>query len=516
MNILYVENNPKERKLLTNFLKKYKYSVIEAPRPEPVLDLIRHESIDLIISDYLMYDMNGYQFLEKVKNINPLIPFIMITAYGDIEVAVNAMKEGATDYIEKPVNYKVLLEKIKIIEAELQVKKEYYTTEQKKPEPNEKDKKNPPDYIYKSKKMINVISKIPRIAKIDLPVLIVGETGTGKEATADMIQSLSDRKDKIFIKINCAAIPDSLIESELFGFEKGSFTGATSNKKGKIEQANGGTIFLDEIGEVPYNLQGKLLRFFQNYEIQKVGSNKSIKVDVRIICSTNRNLVEQINKNEFREDLYFRINAITLEIPPLRERKEDIPLLIDYFKNKLAKEKQIELKDISQEALNKLMNYDYPGNVRELKNIVQNALIFSLNGTIKQEDITLQKNFKIKSSYKLNEKDKPKTIPDNVFDTNESDLVEVFIKNLIDDLKNLQKNVHYRIIDKKLYLNITDYIKNLEMDNKFYNRKKLLNKLKKTEYLLTNKGQIYLNNKNHRCWVFDIIKIKEKFEVNIK
>lgn len=385
LRILYVEDDKEQRSLLSNLLKKKNFNILEAEEPIQALEILNKQKVDIIISDFKMPNMDGYEFLNKAKKINPLIPFIIITAYGDIDLAVKSIKSGAIDFITKPVQVKELIQKIRTIEKNLFVQKEIETIENI--EENNDLCFN--DIIYKSETFKNILSKIPRIAKFNFPVLIIGESGTGKEIIANLIQSLSDRKDKPFIKVNCAAIPESLMESEFFGYEKGAFTGANKRTEGKIESASTGTIFLDEIGELAYNLQGKLLRFLQNGEIQKIGSTKVTNVDVKIISATNKNLKKLIDNNKFREDLFFRLNVINLELPPLRQRKEDIPLLVDCFMEKYSKTNNISKKSISSNALNKLMKYSFPGNIRELENIIQNAIIFSRTDIIEAEDIPI-------------------------------------------------------------------------------------------------------------------------------
>ncbi len=404
--ILYVEDDKEQRKLVTDLLRDYGYYVIDVSNPLEALQIIKKHQIELIISDYRMPDMNGYELMEKVKDVNPLISFIMVTAYGDIELAVRTIKSGAVDFITKPFNFDDLLKKVKIIERESANEEQIQKIEYQKDLYHSEEFEG---IIGKSRAFKSILSKIPRIAITKASVLIIGESGTGKEIIADLIQSLSDRKEQPFIKVNCAAIPDSLIESELFGYEKGAFTGADKGRKGLIEEADRGTLFLDEIGEIPYSLQSKLLRFLQNYEIQKIGTKKTKKVDIRVIAATNRNLERQVKDGKFREDLYYRLNVVSLNIPPLRERKEDIPLLINYFIKDYIKSLKIsEEKKLSKSALDKLMKYDYPGNIRELNNIIKNSIIMSLSNIIEPEDIPIVNN----DNDHVNHNDLPDTVDD--------------------------------------------------------------------------------------------------------
>ncbi len=253
---------------------------------------------------------------------------------------------------------------------------------------------NFPNIIGKSDSLKKVLSKVPKVAKTDLSVLILGESGTGKELIADLVQFLSDRREQPFIKVNSAAIPPDLLESELFGYEKGAFTGANTRKKGKLEDADKGTIFLDEIGEMPYAMQSKLLRFLQNSEVQRLGSTQPVKVDTRVIAATNRNLPELIKEGKFREDLYFRLNTVILPLPKLSERKRDIPDLIDYFMDKYSKKHNSESKKLSTKALDMLMKYSYPGNIRELENIIQYVILFSPGDVVYVEDLPIEPSIK--------------------------------------------------------------------------------------------------------------------------
>jgi two-component system, NtrC family, response regulator AtoC len=405
MKILYVEDDKIGRGLLTMSLKKEGLDVVSVDDPKKAVDIVKNQQIDLVISDLKMPDIDGYELLKKVKEINPTIKVIIVTAYGDVELAVNSIKEGADDFITKPFDTKALLKIIKNIEKNIvvdsnvaNIQNNIEETERRKEFSKKLEDASYPSIIGTSKALKNILSKVSIIADKNLPVLITGESGTGKELIADMLYNLGDRRDKKLIKINCAAIPEDLLESELFGYEKGAFTGAVSRKKGKFEVSDKGSIFLDEIGELSYNTQGKLLRFLQNSEIQRVGGIDPIKVDVRVISATNKDLDTLVKSGKFRKDLYFRLSGINLNLPPLRERKEDIPLLIEHFIDKYTQRHGIKKKEFSKEALDILMKYTYPGNIRELENILQHALLFTIRDVIYPDDLPVKENKKYKES----------------------------------------------------------------------------------------------------------------------
>jgi two-component system response regulator AtoC len=314
MKILIIDDEVSQVELLEGFLKKQGFSTISTTDPEKAVKLIKENHINLVISDYKMPQITGEELLRKIKNINPEINFILITAFGTIETAVNIMKLGAVDFIEKPVDLKLLLNKIQEIEEQI-------LTYQTVKDIEEKIDINIP---FKNPKILSLYKTIYKIAPKDINIFVTGESGTGKEVIAKTIHKLSNRAKYPFIAVNCAAIPENLFESELFGHEKGSFTGAISTKKGKFELANKGTIFLDEIGEMPFHLQGKLLRAIQERKIERIGSEKSINIDIRIIAATNRDIKDMVKQGEFREDLYYRLNVISIEMPPLRDRSKTI------------------------------------------------------------------------------------------------------------------------------------------------------------------------------------------------
>jgi two-component system response regulator AtoC len=358
------------------------YQITTATNPQEGLRIIETNVIDMVLLDVRIGNCNGLDILEEIKQQDPSVTVIMMTAYASIESSIQAIKKGAYYYIEKPINmdelhllmnraleHKKMSRELEALHEQLEQRRGYE------------------GFIGKSKAMQHVFSLIDRIKNINSNVLIIGESGTGKELVARSIHNTGRRKDGPLEIVNCAAIPETLLESELFGYEKGAFTGATQRKVGKWVAANGGTLFLDEISEMPLPLQAKLLRVLQAREITPLGSNKKISLDVRIISATNKDLKQMVNEGSFREDLYFRLNVIPIFIPPLRERKEDLPLLIDYFLEKYCREMNRKKKLLSADARRLLLDYHYPGNVRELGNIIEYAVALSTNDQIQVEDL---------------------------------------------------------------------------------------------------------------------------------
>ncbi len=375
--ILIVEDDPAMRLGMSHFLASSGYSVKAIEDGNKALSAIEQEIFDVAIVDLKLPGVDGLTLLKHIKNVQPKAGVIMITAFADVKTAVPSMKDGAFDYIAKPFSNDELL---MIIERFLHLRNLENQVKQlseivSKTEGFE-------GIIGSSPAIKEIIDKIEAVAKTDVPVIIYGESGTGKELVADAIQKLSLRKDKPYIKINCAAIPESLFESELFGYEKGAFTGANETKKGKFELANGGMLFLDEIGDMPLSLQAKLLRVIEDGLVYRLGGKEPIKVDVRCIYATSKNLKELIKTEKFRDDLYYRINVVPIELPPLRERKEDIPLLIEHFLKIFSAKYNKENIKISPSTYEALLSYDYPGNVRELKHAIERAVLLSKDGII--------------------------------------------------------------------------------------------------------------------------------------
>ncbi len=380
--VMIVEDEDTQRTLLAGLLRKEGYRAYEAGNGETALRTLRAEPIDIILLDFKLPDTDGLTLLKQFKEINPETDVIMITAFGSIENAVNALKAGASEYLTKPVDLDDLLIKMKRIEE-----KKYLVKENRILKETLKDHFKSENFIYSSEKMHEVASLIVRVAKTDSTILIEGESGVGKEVVLNLIHELSERKDQPLVKVNCAAIPETLLESELFGYEKGAFTGAFQRKIGKFELANKGTIFLDEIGDISPLLQSKLLRVIQEREVERLGGLHPVKVDVRIVVATNKNLDEEVKKGTFREDLFYRLNVVRITVPPLRERKEETPLLMDFFLKKFNDRHKRNVRGFTREARDALIKHDYPGNVRELENIIERAVILTRGEYVSAQDL---------------------------------------------------------------------------------------------------------------------------------
>ena len=364
------------------------FSVLTAGNGLEAWHEINTNSVDLVITDLRMPEMDGYELIKKISASYPTLPVIVLTGHGTIETAVETMRDGAIDFFTKPVDLDklILVVKKSIKNSQLQEQNKKLTEEINKLRSQQRYSK----IIGKSGKLSEMTQIINQVASTKASVLITGESGTGKELVADAIVSLSDRKDKPFIKVHCASLSESLLESELFGHEKGAFTGATAQKRGRFELADGGTIFLDEIGEINPSTQVKILRVLQEREFERVGGEKTIKVDVRVIAATNRNLLEEVKKGAFREDLYYRLNVVHIEVPPLRERKEDIELLALNFLDQFNKEDGRKIEGISSQARKALLSYDWPGNIRELKNSIESSVVLARGNIIQLEDLPAQ------------------------------------------------------------------------------------------------------------------------------
>lgn len=369
--ILIVEDDSLMSDSLKKTLLLEGYEVFAAATGNDAKRNVENTAIDLILLDIKLPDIDGLELLSSIREIEPDIPILMMTAYSDVSVAVSAMKAGANDYLQKPFE----LDELKLLISKAlensKLKSELTTLKRAKlKEPWEIIGETPP--INELKELISIVAKTPRT-----PVLLIGESGTGKELVANAIHRSSDRKNSPMIKINVSAIPENLLESEFFGYKKGAFTDAKESKKGLFELANRGTLFLDEIGEMKPSLQPKLLRFLETRTFNPVGAIKEIKVDVRVIAATNQDLAQLVSEGRFRDDLYYRLKVMEIEVPPLRDRKEDIPHLIDAFLEMANRELNKEIKTISDDAKRALMNYDWPGNVRELKNVIERMVILT-------------------------------------------------------------------------------------------------------------------------------------------
>jgi len=363
--------------------------VYSAESVDQAQNVIENKQVDLILTDYKMPDGTGIDVLKYAKSVDDSIVVILMTAYGTIETAVEAMKLGACNYIQKPLN----LDELDVI-LKRAVEQFHLARENTILRERIKDSFHFPEIVTKSNKMKEILSMVSRIAPSAASVLIQGESGTGKELIAKALHAASDRKDNPFIAFNVASFSETLIESELFGHEKGAFTGADKQKIGRFEQANGGTIFIDEIGDISLGIQVKLLRVLQERVIERVGGTKTIPVDVRVITATHQNLTEMFKKGEFREDLFYRINVVNINLPALRDRKEDISILVDHFIERYTKKNHRTINSLSRDALALLMRYDFPGNIRELENIIERAVLLSRSDTIEAIDIALPTSYR--------------------------------------------------------------------------------------------------------------------------
>ncbi len=384
-SILIADDEKNIRAGLKQALESEGYNIYLAANGAEALSIIQKNKIDLVITDLKMPEMSGEELLKKINNNYKTIPVIILTGHGTIENAVQTMRDGAYDFITKPLNldHLFLIIKRALSNRQLQLQHEALQEEVEK----FKNRNKYLNLIGKSNAMKKVVETIDQVAATKASVLITGESGVGKEVVADVIHNLSDRKDKPFIKVHCAALSESLLESELFGHEKGAFTGAIARKKGRFELADKGTIFLDEIGEINQSLQIKLLRVLQEKTFERVGGEEQISVDVRIISATNKDLAKEVEQGSFREDLYYRLNVVNLHIPPLRERQEDIPLLIATFLNEFAEENGKTIDGIDTKAQAALSNHKWKGNIRELRNCIESAVVMSKSNIITYDDL---------------------------------------------------------------------------------------------------------------------------------
>ena len=380
--ILIIDDDEGLIHFLSRYFRRKGYDVKACVNGRDAIKEITGDQFDLILLDYKMPELNGLDTLSKIKSIEVKTPVILMTAYGTTDLAIETMKRGAYDYLIKPFNHKDLT---RIVNEALLVNrqmKEFVRVPTTTPLESDYPDKESLQIIGNSTKMQKIFKLIGQIAQKDISVLITGETGTGKELVARAIYHHSNRKEKPFIAINCAAIPESLFESELFGHERGAFTGAERTSIGKIERCNNGTLFLDEIGELSKAAQSKLLRILQEGELERVGGNETIKVNIRIIAATNKDLENEVKVGRFRNDLYWRLKVISLDLPPLRHRREDIPHLADYFLTRFSAEYNHPICYLSELALNELISYSWPGNVRELENCIRRAVLLTAGEVI--------------------------------------------------------------------------------------------------------------------------------------
>ena len=380
--ILLIDDEPSQVTSIASFLKRREYTVLSASSGREGIGVLGRSKVDLVLTDFRMPDMNGLEVLKSARQINPEVPVIVITAFSDTQDAVRVMKEGAFDYLSKPID---------LDELELLIRKvveiSYLRSENELLRSQLKERFRFDAIISQSGEMEEVLNTAGRVAPSNATVLIRGESGTGKELIAKAVHYASKRSGKAMVTVNCAALSDGVLESELFGHEKGAFTGASQRHMGRFEMADGGTLFIDEIGDISPRVQVKLLRALQFGEIERVGGSEVLKVDVRVIAATNRNLEELIAKGEFREDLFYRINVVTINLPPLRERKTDIPLLIQHFIDKFSNENGKKISGISREAQDQLIKHDFPGNIRELENLVERAVALAREEIITSSEL---------------------------------------------------------------------------------------------------------------------------------
>jgi two-component system NtrC family response regulator len=383
-SILVVDDEPPQLELIGGFLKKQGFEVALAESGKVALQRFRQETFDLVLTDMRMPNLSGLDLVKAVRAVNPETAVIIMTAYGSIETAVDAIKAGATDYLTKPLNLDELLHRIENVREHQRL-----LSENRELREELRERHRIEGIIGESGRMQEVFSLVRRVASSEATVLIRGESGTGKELIAKAIHYASPRASGPLVKVNCAALPETLLESELFGHEKGAFTGAIANRKGRFEVASGGTILLDEIGDLPVHLQAKLLRVLQEREFERVGSSRPVPVDVRILAATHRDLEGLLKSGQFRDDLYYRLNVVTIVLPPLRERRQDLPLLMDHLLRVFAEKNGKKIQGFTLEAREALLRYDYPGNIRELENIIERASVITRNDVIGRADLPI-------------------------------------------------------------------------------------------------------------------------------
>ncbi len=381
-SILVVDDDTAHRTMLKTLLSGWGYLIAEADDGSTAIEMVEEQAYDLILMDIRMVNVSGIEALKEIRIINPAIPIIIMTAYSSVETAVDALKSGAYDYLTKPLDFDELRLTISRAMEHTGLKEENRLLRESIGK--HFDRRN---IIGRSPVMVKLLETVAQVSPSEATILISGDSGTGKEMIAGAIHYNSPRKNAPFIKINCAAITETLLESELFGHEKGSFTGAHRKKEGKFRLAHGGSIFLDEIGEMPMSMQVKLLRVLQEREITRVGGEEVIKVDVRVIAASNRNLLKDIELNKFREDLYYRLNVVELKMPLLKDRKEDIPLLAQHYLEVFSEKNRKQAKGFTPKAMDALLKYEWPGNVRELMNVVERCVVLSTEDYIDEDDL---------------------------------------------------------------------------------------------------------------------------------
>lgn len=380
--ILVVDDDTGHRTMLKTLLGGWGYKIQEADDGSSAIQMTKQRPYDLILMDIRMVKVSGLEALSEIKSFNPAIPIIIMTAYSSVDTAVEALKKGAYDYLTKPLDFDVLKISIERAMEHRKLKEENLLLKESLGKNFDTG-----NIIARSGQMISILNTVSMVAPTESTVLITGESGTGKELIAGAIHFNSTRKDGPFIRINCSALSETLLDSELFGHEKGAFTGAIKRKEGKFVQANGGTIFLDEVSEMSTLMQAKILRTIQEREIIRVGGDEIIKVDVRIIAATNKDLEAEVREGRFREDLFWRLNVVSINIPPLRERREDIPVLANHFLKMFSEKNKKEIKGFTPDAMDRLIKYDWPGNVRQLMNAVEGAVVLCQSSYIDTESL---------------------------------------------------------------------------------------------------------------------------------
>jgi two-component system response regulator HydG len=382
--VLVVDDDPAHRTMLRTLLTGWGYAIEEADDGSRAIDRVREQAFDLILMDIRMIKVSGLEALEEIKVLNPAIPVIIMTAYSSVESAVEAMKNGAYDYLTKPLDFDELR-----LTMERAMEHSHLREENRLLRETLGAHFDTQNIIGTSPAMMRLMETVAQVAASEATVLITGESGTGKEMIAGAIHFNSLRKDGAFVKINCAAITETLLESELFGHEKGAFTGAYRRKEGRFRQAHGGSLFLDEVSEMSLAMQVKLLRVLQDREITRVGGEEVMKVDVRIIAATNKDLITEIQAGRFRDDLYYRLNVVAIAMPPLRERREDIPLLAQHFLGQFSEKNRKPIKGFTPQAMDRLLRYEWPGNVRELMNAVERAVVLARAEYLNEQEFSL-------------------------------------------------------------------------------------------------------------------------------
>jgi two-component system NtrC family response regulator len=380
--VLVVDDEENQREMIAGFLRKKGHHVVTAPDGARAVEIFRERICDVVVTDYRMKDTDGVQVLKAVKEINPVVGVILVSAYGTVETAVEAMKEGAEDFLVKPIDLAQLEALLQRALSHQAVVRENLELRERLAERYRFDQ-----IIGESGTMQEALNLAARVAKSRATVLIRGESGTGKGLLANAIHLTSDRREGPFVETNCAALSPGVLESELFGHERGAFTGADRMRIGRFEQADGGTLFIDEVGDLPLPVQVKLLNVIQEQAFQRVGGNETVHVDVRIIAATHQDLEGMLEQGRFRQDLYFRLNVVSIAIPPLRERRSDIPLLVEHFVAKHADRNRKRIEGVSPEALDSMMRYSFPGNVRELENALERAVVLSRGTRVEREDL---------------------------------------------------------------------------------------------------------------------------------